>query len=202
MQEKVHIIKAMIFPIVMYRCESWAIEKAEGQITDAFKLWYCRRLLRVSWTARRSNQSILKEISSEYFIGRNDAEAEAARLWPPDAKSWLIGKDPEVMKGWKQEEKQGTEDEMVIGHHQLNGHGYEQTPGDSEQGCLACCSSWGHKESGTTWWLRNNNKSDLLVSHCVGDKHSFVFSKDSRDYTWFSQPASQGNMQVDAHLEI
>ena len=71
----------------MYRCESWAIEKAEGQITDAFKLWYWRRLLRVSWTARRSNQSILKEISSEYFIESNDAEAEAARLWPPDAKS-------------------------------------------------------------------------------------------------------------------
>ena len=60
----------------------------------------------------------------------------------------------------------------------------------------------GVTESGTTWWLRNNSKSDLLVSHCVGDKHSFVFSKDSRDYTWFSQPASQGNMQVDAHLEI
>ena len=91
---------------------------------------------------------------------------------------------------------------MVGWHHRLNGHEYEQTPGDSEeQGCLACCSSWGHKESGTTWQL-NNNESDLSGSLCAGDKHSLVFSKDSRDYTWFSQPASQGNMQGDAHLEI
>ena len=68
MQKKVCIIKAMIFPIVIYRCESWTIRKAKGQITDAFKLWYWRRLLRVPWTVRRSNQSILKEISSEYSL--------------------------------------------------------------------------------------------------------------------------------------
>ena len=68
MQKKVCIIKAMIFPIVIYRCESWTIRKAKGQITDAFKLWYWRRLLRVPWTVRRSNQSVLKEISSEYSL--------------------------------------------------------------------------------------------------------------------------------------
>ena len=77
----------MAFPVVMYGCESWTIKKAEHQRIDAFKLWCWRRLLRVPWTARRSNQSILKEINPEYsLIERADAEAEAPILWPPDAK--------------------------------------------------------------------------------------------------------------------
>ena len=85
---KVHLVKAMVFPVVMYGCESWTIKKAEHQGIDAFELWCCRRLLKVPWTARRSNQSILKEISPEYsFIGRTDAEAEAPIIWPPDAKN-------------------------------------------------------------------------------------------------------------------
>ena len=67
---KVPLVKAMVFPVVMYGCESWAIEKAEHQRTDAFELWHWRRLLRVSWTIRRSNQSILKEINPEYSLGR------------------------------------------------------------------------------------------------------------------------------------
>ena len=79
---KVRLVKAMVFPVVMYGCESWTVKKAECQRIDAFKLWYWRRLLRVPWTARRSNQSILKEI-----IGRTDAEAETPILWPPHAKS-------------------------------------------------------------------------------------------------------------------
>ena len=81
-------------------------------------------LLRVPWTARRSNQSILKEISPKKIIGRTDAEAEAPILWPPDVKSWLIGKDPDAGKDWGQEEKGTTEDEMVGWHHRLNGHGF------------------------------------------------------------------------------
>ena len=68
--EKVHLVKAMVFPVVMYRCESWTIKKAECQRIDAFELWYWRRLLRVPWTARRSNQSILKEISAEYSLAK------------------------------------------------------------------------------------------------------------------------------------
>ena len=95
---KVCIVKAMVFPIVMYGCENWTIKKAECQRTDAFELWCWRRLLRVPWTARRSNQSILKEISpkgnqSWISIGRTDAEAETQILWSSDAKSQLIGKD-------------------------------------------------------------------------------------------------------------
>ena len=69
MPTKVHIVKAMVFPVVMYRCESWTIKKAECRITNAFKLWCWRRLLRVPWTARKSNQSILKEINPEYSLG-------------------------------------------------------------------------------------------------------------------------------------
>ena len=70
MPTKVHLVKALVFPVVMYGCESWTIKKAEQQRTDAFELWYWRRLLRVLWTARRSNQSILKEISPEYSLER------------------------------------------------------------------------------------------------------------------------------------
>ena len=84
---KVHIVKAMFFLVVMYGCESWTIKKAEHQRMDAFELWCWRRLLRVPWTARRSNQSILKEISPEYSLEGLDAEAETLILWPPDAKN-------------------------------------------------------------------------------------------------------------------
>ena len=85
----VHLVKAMVFPVVMYGCENWTVKKAEYQRTDAFELWCWRKLLRVPWTAKRSNQSILKEISPEYpiFIGRTDFEAETPILWPPDGKN-------------------------------------------------------------------------------------------------------------------
>ena len=83
------------------------------------------------------------------FIGKTDAEAPV--LWPPDAESWLIWKDPDAGKDWEQEETGTTEDEMVGWHHWLDGHEFEQTPGDGErQGSLACCRSWGLKESDTT----------------------------------------------------
>ena len=120
---KVHLVKTMVFPVVMYGCEIWTIKKSEHQRIDAFELWCWRRLLRVPWTARRSNQSILKEIS--LFIGRIDAEAESPILWPPDAKSWLIWKGPNARKDWRQEEKWMTENEMVEWHHWLNGHEFE-----------------------------------------------------------------------------
>ena len=87
------------------------------------------------------------------FIGRTDAEAETPILWPHDAKNWLIGKDPEAGKDWRQE-RGTTEDEMVGWHHRLNGHEFEQAPGVGDgQGSLACCSPWSHKESDTTKWL-------------------------------------------------
>ena len=85
------------------------------------------------------------------FIGRTDAEAETPILWPPDAKSWLTGKDPDAGKDWRWEEKGTTEDEMVGWHYRLGRHGFEQAPGAGDgQGGLACCSPWGCKESDTT----------------------------------------------------
>ena len=137
----------------MYRCQSWTIMKAEHLKIDAFELWCWRRLLRVTWAARRSNQSILKEISHEYSLV---AKAETAILWPPDIKNWLIGKDPDAGENWRQEEKgKGTtEGEMVGWHNWLNGHELEEGPGVGDgQGRLACCSPWGCKESDMTEWL-------------------------------------------------
>ena len=90
------------------------------------------------------------------FIGRTDAEAPI--LWPPDVKSWLIGKDPDSGKDWRQDEMGTTEDKMAGWYHRLDEYEFEQTLGDSEgQGSLVCCSPWGHKESDTTEWLNNNN---------------------------------------------
>ena len=92
------------------------------------------------------------------FFGSTDAEAEASKLWSPDAKSQLVGKDPDAGKDWRQEEKGATEDEMVGWHHLFNGHEFEQTPGDSKrQGSLVSYNPWGRKESDTTQWLNNNN---------------------------------------------
>ena len=85
----------MIFPVVMYGCESWTIKKAECQRTDDFKLWCWRRLLRVPWTARRSNQSIPKEINRDYSL-EELIEAESLIPWPPEMKSRLVGKDPDT----------------------------------------------------------------------------------------------------------
>ena len=84
---KVHLVKAIVFPVVMYGCESWTVKKAEHRRTDAFELWCWRRLLRVPWTARRSNQSILGGDQSWVHFGRTDAKAETPVLWPPHAKS-------------------------------------------------------------------------------------------------------------------
>ena len=124
----------------MCGCESWTIKKAECWGTDAFELGCCRRLLRVPWTTRRSNQSILKEFGPECSL---EALMLKLRLWPPDAESWLIWEDPDAGKDWGQEEKGTTEDEMVGWHHRFNGHEFGWTPGDGNgQGGLACYSSW------------------------------------------------------------
>ena len=122
---KVRIVKAVAFPVVMYGYESWTIKKAEHQRIDAFELWCSRRLLRVPWTTRRSNQSILKEVNpkgSQPWISIGRTDAEAPLIWPLDMKSWLTGKDPDAGKGWRQEEKEAAEDEMVGWHHCLSGH--------------------------------------------------------------------------------
>ena len=122
---KVHLLKAMVFPVVMYGCESWTIKKAECWRIDAFELWCWRRLLRVPWTARRSNQSILEEISCPEYSLEGLILKLTPIFWPPLVKSRLNGKDSDADKDWGQEEKGTTEDEMVGWHHQINGHEFE-----------------------------------------------------------------------------
>ena len=136
----------------MYGCESWTIKKAEHQRIYAFEVWCWRRL---PWTARRSSQYTWspKGDRSWVFIEMTDVEAETLILWPPNAKNWLIWKDPNAGENWGQE-KGLTADAMVGWHHRLNGHEFEQAPGVGDgQGGLACCSSRGHTEFNTTEWL-------------------------------------------------
>ena len=115
---KVCLVNAMVFPVVMYGCESWTIKKAECRRIDVFELWCWKRLLRVPWTTRRSNKLMLKE-KSWIFIRRTDAEAETPILCPTDVNN-LFRKAPITGKDWRQEEKRMTEDETVGWHHWLD----------------------------------------------------------------------------------
>ena len=147
---KVCLVKAMVFPVVMYECESWTIKKAEHQTIDAFKPW-CWRRLKSPLGCKEIKPVNPNGDQSWIFTGRTDVEAEAPIFWPPDAENQLTGKDPEPGKDWRQEEKGTTEDEMVGWHHQLDVHQFEQAPGVGDgQGSLACCSPWGRKELDTT----------------------------------------------------
>jgi len=147
--KKIHLVNAMVFPVVMYRCESWTIKKAEHWTIDSFELW-CWKRLESPLDSREIKPVNPKGNQFWIFIGRTDAEAEAPIIWPPDVKNWLLRKEKAGGKDWRQEEKGMTEDEMV-GYHQLNGHEFEQALGvGDEQGSLACCSPWGHKESDMT----------------------------------------------------
>ena len=159
----------MVFPVVMYGCESWTVKKAEHRRIDASEVWCWRRLSRVPWTARRSNQSILKEISPGISLEGMMLKAETPVLWPPHVKSWLIGKDSDAGRDWGQEEKGTTEDEMGGWHHWLDGRESEWTPGVGDgQGGLACCNSWGCKESDTTERL---NWTETFNFRIVWDLH-------------------------------
>ena len=121
---KVHLVKAMVFPRVMYGCESWAIKKVECRKIDAFELWCWRRHLS-PLDCKEIQPVHPKGDQSWIFIARTDAEAETPIFWPPDVKNWLIWKAPDAGKDWRREEKGTTEDEMVGMHHQLNGHEFE-----------------------------------------------------------------------------
>ena len=145
---KVHLVKAIVFPVVMYGCESWTIKKAERWRIDAFELWCWRRLLRVPWTAKRSNQSI-KGNQSWIFTGRTDAEAEAPVLQPPDLTPWKRPWWWERLKAGGEEDDRGWDRWMA---HWLNGHEFEQALGDGKgQGSLACCSPWCRRRVRHDW---------------------------------------------------
>ena len=157
----------MGFPVVMYGCESWTIKKAEHQRTDAFELWCWRRVLRVPWTARRSNQSTLKEISPEYSLERLLLKMKLQYfghlMWRTDSleKTLMLGKtEGRKRRGWQKM--------RWVGWHQwLNGHEFEYALGDSgRQGGLACCCSWVTKS-----WTQLSNWT-TTISHRRGGSDS------------------------------
>ena len=159
----------------MYGCENWTVKKAEHQRIDDFELWCWRRLLRVSWTARRSNQSILMEFSPGCSLEGLMLKLKLQYF------GYLMGKadsfeKTDFGKDWGQEEKGTIEDEMVGWHHRLNGHEFGWTPGVGDgQGGLACCNSWGRKESDVTerlnwtelnWTQHSNLLKSILWIQC------------------------------------
>ena len=154
MSTKVCLVKPMVFPVVMFGCKSWITKKAEHQRIYAFELWCWRRLLRVPKTAKRSNQSILKEISTEYSLEGLMLKLKLQYFGHLMRRADSLEKTLMLGKIWGQEEKGMTEDEMAGWHHRLNGREFEWTLGVGDrQGGLACCSPWGRKESDTTKWL-------------------------------------------------
>ena len=145
---KVHLVKAVVFPVVMYGCESWTVKKGDCQRIDAFELWCWRRVLGIPWTARRSIQSILKEIcpgcSLEGLMLKLKLQYFDHLMRRADSfeKTLILGKI--------EQEKGMTEDEMVGWHHRLNGHGFGWTPGVGDEQRPGVRGSWGCKESDTT----------------------------------------------------
>ena len=166
MPTKVHLVNAMVFPVVTYGCEldyeeSWALKNW------CFWIVVLEKTLKSPLDCKNIQPVHPKGNQSWIFIGRTDAEAETPKLWPPVAKNWLIGKDPDAGKDWKQE-KGMTEDEVVGCHHWLDGHGFEQAPGvDDGQGSLVCCSPWGRKESDTTEQLNWIELSYTIIQSCL-----------------------------------
>ena len=147
----------MVFPVVMCGCESWTVKKAECWRSDAFKLWYWKRLLRVPWTARKSNLSILKEINAEYSLEGLMLKLKLQYFGHlcEEPTRW---KDLDAGKDWRQEEKETTEDKMAAWHPWLNGHEFKQTLAYGEgQGNMARCSLWGRKE-----WTRLSDRTTRM----------------------------------------
>ena len=154
---KVYLVKAMIFPVLLYGCEIWTIKKTASK-NWCFWTVVLEKTLESPWDCREIQELNPKGNQSWIFIGRTDAKAEAPILWPPYAKNWLLGKDPEAGRDWRQE-KGMTEDEMVGWHHWLNGHEFEQALGvGNGQGSLVCCSPWGGKELDTM-----RNWTDIFI---------------------------------------
>ena len=155
---KIRLVKAMVFPVV--HVWMWELDYKEGWALKNWSFWtvVLEKTLESPLDCKEIQSVHPKGDQSWVFIGRTDAEAETPVLWPPDAKSWLIGKDPDAGKDWGQEEKGTTEDEMVGWHHWLNGHEFGKTLGVGDgQGGLAYCGSWGHRESDTNEWLTDLN---------------------------------------------
>ena len=146
MPTKVHVIKAMGFPVITYGCENWTLKNAGVPKNWCFGIVVLEKILESPLDCKEFKPVNPKGNQSWIFIGMTDTKAEAPILWLPDAKSWLIGKDPDAGKDWRREENGMTENETVREHHWLNGHEFEKILGDSEgQGSLVCCSPCCHR---------------------------------------------------------
>ena len=157
----------MVFPVVMYRCE---LDYKESWSPKNWCFWtvLLEKTLESPLDCKEINPVNPKRNQSLIFMGRNNAEAGAPIIWPPDVKNWLIEKDPDAGEDWRQKEKRTTEDEMVGWHHQLDGHEFEQAPGVGDtQGSLAYFSPWGHKESDMTEWLNWTEKTFWYTVFCT-----------------------------------
>ena len=187
MPTKVCIVKAMVFPVVMYGYERWTIKKAECQRINAFKLWCWRRLLRVTWTARGSNQSILKEINREYSLEKLMLKFQylGHLMWRANSfeKTLMLGK----IEGRRRREWHKMV-EMVGSHHQLNAHEFEQTLG---YGSLAYCSPWACKESDMTELLNTQSNhfhpSSVSLSYVGFQFLTYALFMKSSRALWASQ---------------
>ena len=161
MPTKNHIVKAMVFLVIMYGCESWTIRKAEHWRINAFELWCWRRLLRVPWTARRSNKSILKELSPEYSLEglmlKLKLQYFGHLMWRVNSLEKTLMLRKIESRRWRGQQRM----RWLGGITSLT----DMSPGDREgQGSLACCSPWGHKESDMTEWLKNKNRDLILTT--------------------------------------
>ena len=149
---KVRLVKAMVFPVVMYGCESWTVNKSWAPKNWCFWTVVLEKTLESPLDCKEIQLVHSKGDQPWDFFGRNDAKAETPVFWPPHATSWLI--DSDAGRDWGPEEKGTTEDEMAGWHHRLDGREFEWTLGvGNGQGGLVCCNSWGRKESDTTEWL-------------------------------------------------
>ena len=174
------------FSCSLYECESWTIKKAERWRIGAFELWCWRTLLRVSWTTRRSKQSVLKEITPDYSLEGLMLKLKFQYFGHQMRRTDSLEK-ADYGKDWRQEEKGTTEDKMVGWHYQLNGHEFEKAPGVSDgQVSLACCGPWGHKQSDTTEQVNWNELNWTSKQR--------VLQTSSRHITVASRVSSKGTL--------
>ena len=159
----------------------WKLDCEEGWVPKNWCFWtvVLEKTLESPLDCKEIQPVYPKGNQSWIFIGNTDAEAETPILWPPDAKSWLIGKDPDAGKDWRQEDKGTTEVEMAGWHYRLNGHGFGWTPGVGDgQGGLVCCGSWGRKESDTTErlnWTEDTECVWILLLVCKMGKRIVIW---------------------------
>ena len=178
---KVPVVRAMVFPVAMYGCESWTIEKSWASKNLCFWTVVLVKTLENPLNSKESQPVHPKGNQSWIFIGKTDAEARAPVLWPPDSKSWLLGKRPWCWEGLRAGGEGAAEDEMV-GWHWLDGQGFEQAPGDGDGWRnLVCCIPWCCKDSDLTEQLNNNNsKAESMVEWAKLPEFSVSIKKSQK----------------------